>query len=547
MKKTQLISVFVLVLLPTLAFGRDKPLANHDKRGLYARSLEQVLRLDEEDIDLATAALIISERWSDDLQAQRNASGPGNALVHGRRYLTRLDNMARQIRDRLEKKGLRPNYKAIAVINEYLFDELGFAGIENADNPEDLFLHTVMDKKKGYCLSLSILYLSLGERLGLPLYGVVVPSHFFVRYDDGRIRFNIETTGKGGTADEKHYIEKFNVPKHNGIYMTNLDKLQTLGCFFNNLGNSYDKVGNTDRALSALEKAVKLNPLLAESRGNLANVYLKFNRTSDAIYEYRAALEINPNDNTTHNNLANAYVQKGWLNDAISEYNHSLRLNPRFIEAHKNLASAYCQKQMFDAAIAQLNQALALKPKNASLYSRLGSVYIQTHDYEYAQIQYKKALKIKPDLAEAHYGLGLCYNKFGLVDEEIAAYKKALAIEPDMVAALMSLGNIYFDRKNFEAALQQYSKAVHIAGDDGWIHYNLAAAYFNTNRYEQAVAEYQKAIELEPEMADAHHGLALVFYKLKKYDLAAEHITKADELGFEIPEDLLDAIKDKLK
>ncbi|MHC4759552.1 MAG: transglutaminase family protein, partial [Planctomycetota bacterium] len=36
-----------------------------------------------------------------------------------------------------------------------------------------MFLHTVMDKKQGYCLSLSILYLSIGERLGLPLYGVV--------------------------------------------------------------------------------------------------------------------------------------------------------------------------------------------------------------------------------------------------------------------------------------------------------------------------------------------------------------------------------------
>jgi hypothetical protein len=75
MKKTQLITVFVFILLPSLSFGRDEPLANHDKRGLYARSLEQVLRLDEEDIDLATAALIISERWSDDLQAQGNASG----------------------------------------------------------------------------------------------------------------------------------------------------------------------------------------------------------------------------------------------------------------------------------------------------------------------------------------------------------------------------------------------------------------------------------------------------------------------------------------
>ena len=135
---------------------------------------------------------------------------------------------------RLKAKGPGATYRAVGVINEYLFDELGFKSIQQASDPNDLFLHSVLDRKQGYCLSLSILYLSLGERLGLPLYGVVVPSHFFVRYDDGRIRFNIETTGKGGNASDEHYIKKFKVPQgdHDSIYMLNLNKMQTLGCFF---------------------------------------------------------------------------------------------------------------------------------------------------------------------------------------------------------------------------------------------------------------------------------------------------------------------------
>ncbi|GAI69689.1 unnamed protein product, partial [marine sediment metagenome] len=91
------------------------------------------------------------------------------------------------------------------------------------------------------------------ERLGLPLYGVVVPGHFFVRYDDGQVRFNIETTSKGGSAPDEHYINKFKVPIGNiSIYMKNLDKIHTLGCFCNNLGNSYDDIGNMDSALLAL-------------------------------------------------------------------------------------------------------------------------------------------------------------------------------------------------------------------------------------------------------------------------------------------------------
>ena len=57
---------------------------------------------------------------------------------------------------------------SIGEINKYLFEELNFRSVETADDPEDLFLHSVIDKKRGYCLSLSVLYLSIGERLGMP-------------------------------------------------------------------------------------------------------------------------------------------------------------------------------------------------------------------------------------------------------------------------------------------------------------------------------------------------------------------------------------------
>jgi ATP-dependent exoDNAse (exonuclease V) beta subunit len=109
MKKTLLVTVCFLVIWPQLSPGRDRRLANEGKSGLYAKSLDQVFRLREDEVDLATAALIVCEQWSD--------------MVQGRRYLAMLDEMASEIHERLQKKWLRPNYKAIPVINEYLFGD----------------------------------------------------------------------------------------------------------------------------------------------------------------------------------------------------------------------------------------------------------------------------------------------------------------------------------------------------------------------------------------------------------------------------------------
>jgi tetratricopeptide (TPR) repeat protein len=535
MKKIFLVIICVVILSPRCSFGQQRQLANEGKRGLHARSIEEVLQLPEDEVDLATAALIASEQWSD--------------MVHGRTYLSRLDEMALKIQEKLNKKWLKPNYKAIPIINNYLFRELRYMGIPETEDPDALFLHSVMDNKKGNCLSLSILYLSLAERLGIPMYGVVVPGHFFVRYDDGKTKLNIETTGGGASPSDKHYTHKYKVPNgdDNSIYMRNLNKIQTLGCFFNNLGNSYNDLGNTEAALLVLQKAVQINPTLAESRANLGNVYLHKGQIEDAIYEYQTALVINPADAKTHSNLGNAYFRQDRLQDAIFQYTQSLNLDPNYVDAYQNIAIAYSRQEKFGLAIVQLKQAMVLKPKSPSLYSQLGEVYYLMGDYGAAISQYKKAVMLKQDFVEAHCGLGICYNKLGLADLEIQAYKTALAIKPDILAALINLGNVYFVRQEYNTAIEHYKKATLIEPNDGGIHYNLAAAYFNNGDYEQAVAEYIKAIEIEPQMGSAHYGLAAGYYKLNNYELAWKHIRIAQELGAEVSKDMLKVLKSKLR
>ena len=533
--KLVLAAAFAVVFAPQGACGQHEPLANAERAGLYATSIEQVLRLADDELDVATAALIVSEQWSD--------------LVPGRQHQAALDQMALEILARLKEQRLAVNFRAVPVINRYLFEELGFRSIAEANDPNALFLHTVLDKKRGYCLSLSILYLAIGERLGLPVYGVVVPGHFFVRYDDGRVRFNIETTSKGGNATDEHYMNKFKAPEdgHDGIYMRNLSKRQTLGCFFNNLGNSYIEVGNLDSAFLALVRAVEINPTLAESRANLGNVYLRTGRVQQAIDEYKAALRINPDDPKTHSNLGNAYTERGWLDYAVSEYNKAIALDPDFTDAHKNLAIVYCKHKRFAQAVSQLKQALEIAPRDAGCYSQLGDVYCQMDKYKEALSEYKKALKLDRRLAEAYYGLGICYGKLGSVEREIESYKSALAIKPNMFTSLVNLGNVYFRQEKFGSAIELYARAIRIDPKNAMIYYNLGAACSNKGIYEQAKDAYSKAVGLDPKMGDAHYGLAFVCYQLGEYEAAWRHINVARDLGVEVDERQLAAIKSRLK
>lgn len=67
------------------------------------------------------------------------------------------------------------------VINRVLFHDCGFrANLEHYTDPLNSFLPFVLERKKGIPLSLSLVYLLTGQRLGLELEPVALPGHFVV-------------------------------------------------------------------------------------------------------------------------------------------------------------------------------------------------------------------------------------------------------------------------------------------------------------------------------------------------------------------------------
>ncbi len=84
----------------------------------------------------------------------------------------------------------------------YLHDEQGFSGnTEDYYDVQNSYLHTVIETRKGIPISLSCIYLLLAERLGLPFYGVGMPSHFLVRYDDGHDVRLVDPFNRGRILD----------------------------------------------------------------------------------------------------------------------------------------------------------------------------------------------------------------------------------------------------------------------------------------------------------------------------------------------------------
>jgi regulator of sirC expression with transglutaminase-like and TPR domain len=72
----------------------------------------------------------------------------------------------------------------LAGLRSYLFGEVGFRGNEqHYRDPRNSFLNDVLDRRMGIPITLSVVAIEVGRRIGVPLVGIGLPGHFLVRHE----------------------------------------------------------------------------------------------------------------------------------------------------------------------------------------------------------------------------------------------------------------------------------------------------------------------------------------------------------------------------
>ena len=127
---------------------------------------EKIFSEKDERIDVARACLMIAQDAYPGLDVER--------------YMGEIESLALRLRARLKNEG--GVEERVIGLNEFLYEELGYWG--NTDDyydPRNSYLNEVIDRKTGLPITLAILYMEIGRRIGLPLEGVSFPGHFLVR------------------------------------------------------------------------------------------------------------------------------------------------------------------------------------------------------------------------------------------------------------------------------------------------------------------------------------------------------------------------------
>ena len=147
--------------------------------------------LPDDRMDLEQAAFLIA----------RYAYPSIDVSIYGRQ----LDEMAQEVQDRIGPRA--SGEETVKTLNRYLFTEQGFKGnTKNYYEVENTYLNRVIDRRTGIPISLSMVYLLIGKRLRLPVYGIGMPGHFLVKYESERYKIFVDCFNGGALLTEKNCL-----------------------------------------------------------------------------------------------------------------------------------------------------------------------------------------------------------------------------------------------------------------------------------------------------------------------------------------------------
>ena len=485
-----LVFLLAFILQPIFAFS------NPIFKGSIEKQLIKIQQDSNTNPDLLETLLLVSKHWKPSL---------GLAPLE-----EKVESLTRSAQKNL--KGQEKPEDKIKILRSLIHDAGSYDYTNQVDekgvpiNPEELFLHGLLDTHKGYCMNLSLLYLILGQKLGLPLHGVALPNHFFVRYEQEGVRINIETTERGASYPDSFYQQRFGTDTQNSYFMKNLSGRKTLGAYFSNVGMVYYQNQKPERAVFYLGLSTSINPQSIDAQNNLANIYSELKKPDKAIKHYNLALKADPNNASTLFNLGLVFMETGDSDKAIDSFLQVVQIEPGFSPAHKKLANLYLQNKRLMSSLLHLKLLARIQPENLQNHLNIASAYGRMGQHAVALETLKRAQSQFPNSPEIHAGLAEAYYRMEDFQRAIEQYRFRIDQDQTRLRDYIQLGWTYYRLDDLPMASAWTLRGMKKSKDAGQL---KALAQMNLGFYSLLQKQYKNAKQwYETALSENPRGIA---------------------------------------
>jgi regulator of sirC expression with transglutaminase-like and TPR domain len=209
------------------------------------------------------------------------------------RCLAQLDELAERAEPLLQSfSSAEARTDALA---EFLFQSEGFRGnTDDYSDPRNSYLNQVLERRLGLPISLSIIFVELARRAGLPASGIGLPGHFIagVMLDEGPVYLDPFHAGRRLTeADCTELVSGVlgRPASFDPRWLRPTPPRDIVARMLNNLRGFYISVDDWPMAIRIVERLIVLQPAVSEHVRDLGILYYRrgaLGRAAELLGEY---------------------------------------------------------------------------------------------------------------------------------------------------------------------------------------------------------------------------------------------------------------------
>jgi|GEM_PF-1568895 Uncharacterized conserved protein len=281
----------------------------------------------------------------------------GNSCVLPSEYLTVIvDSLALELSSKLFM--VTDPGQIVSSLRKTVFEESGICCDRGNNEVKNILPHNVLRSRHGSSLGISLLLLTIGQKLDLPLHGVVTPEHFFVRFDNGRDRINIDPEKKGRSLADAWYRNRYAITDTSYFTLKNLETREVIAYVKYTIASIYRNHGLFAKAALYYESALGEMPEFADVYSCLGVTYDTLGQVDKSLAYFLRAKTLRGNHGNLSAQIGKVFLKRKNYAQAVVEYRNGLRDAPNSPELLYGLGLAYYHLNDFDNAYKQLMAAV---------------------------------------------------------------------------------------------------------------------------------------------------------------------------------------------
>ncbi len=216
-------------------------------------------------------------------------------------YVERIERLVDRARSRFKPDSVV--VEILGQINWVLFVEEEFRGNhEDYYDPRNSYLNEVLDRGLGIPITLSVVYGTMAERLGLAVAGVDLPLHFMLRVDDGDVARFVDPFYAGAVYDREGCERKLSELAERPVTLSDAavrpcSSRVLISRMLRNLKAIYTREADLASLLPIQRRLTALNRRDPNELRDLGVLCVQAERLGEAIEPFEAYLDVSPSAN----------------------------------------------------------------------------------------------------------------------------------------------------------------------------------------------------------------------------------------------------------